>query len=88
MLFVGLTLVSVVNQSTRGCLFLPNRNLSSLKERCRVKRGFAGVLACLRACVTGVSCFPGSCHVRGERPGRSRTGRSPAAGAAPEASLR
>jgi hypothetical protein len=24
--------------------------------------------------------FPGSCHVRGERPGGSRTGRSPAAG--------
>ena len=35
---------------------------------------------CFRACVTGVCCFPGSCHVRGERPGGSRTGRSPAAG--------
>jgi hypothetical protein len=41
--------------------------------------GFAGGSGCLRACVTGVSCFPGSCHIRGERPGRSRTGRSPAA---------
>jgi hypothetical protein len=26
-----------------------------------------------------VSCFPDSCHVRSERPGRSRTGQSPAA---------
>src|SRR5438477_9903730 len=50
--------------------------------------GFAWGFGCLRACVTGVSCFPDSCHVRGERPGRSRTGRSPAAAAAPEASLR
>ncbi len=47
-------------------------------------RGCGGV----RACVTGVSCFPDSCQVRGERVVRSRTGRSPAAGAAPEASLR
>jgi hypothetical protein len=50
--------------------------------------GFCGVLAGVRACVTGVSCFPDSCHARGERPGGSRTGRSPAAVAAPEASLR
>ena len=62
--------------------------LSSLKERGRVKGGFARGSGCLRACVTGVSCFPDSCHVRGERPGGSRTGRSPAAEAAPEASLR
>ena len=33
--------------------------------------------------------FPGSCHVRGERPGGSRTGREPGRQrAAPEASLR
>jgi hypothetical protein len=41
----------------------------------------------VRACVTGVSCFPDS-RVRGGRLGGSRTGRSPAAVAAPEASLR
>src|SRR5262245_46487903 len=61
--------------------------LSSLKERGRVK-GFWGVVADCGTCVSGVSCFPDSCHVRGERPGGSRTGRSPAAVAAPEAFLR
>lgn len=44
-----------------------------------MSRGILAGFCCLRACVTGVSCFPDSCHVRGERPGRSRTGRSPAA---------
>ncbi len=57
-----------------------DRNWSSLKERCRVKGGFAGFWRLDWACVTGVSCFPDSCHVRGERLGGSRTGRSPAAG--------
>jgi len=42
--------------------------------------GFAGFWGLDWACVTGVSCFPASCHVRGERLGGSRTGRSPAAG--------
>ena len=55
------------------------RSVSSLKERGRVNRGFC-VGGGFWACVTGVSCFPGSCQVRGGRPGRSRTGRSPAAG--------
>ena len=34
---------------------------------------------CLRACVTGVSCSPDSCHVRGERPGqvKDRAGARP-----------
>ena len=40
--------------------------------------GFGRGSGCRRACVTGVSCFSDGCHVRGERPGRSRTGRSPA----------
>jgi hypothetical protein len=45
-----------------------------------VSRGvFAGFWRLDWACVTGVSCFPDSCHVRGERPGGSRTGRSLAA---------
>src|SRR5215831_1896468 len=52
---------------------------ASLKEGCRVKGGFGGVWRLDWACVTGVFCFPDSCHVRGERPGGSRTGRSPAA---------
>jgi hypothetical protein len=52
------------------------------------RRGFGGGWRRAGACVTGVSCFPDSCQVRGGRPGRSRTGRSPAAVAAPEASLR
>src|SRR6266568_4995340 len=65
----------------------PEGIYSSLKERCRVKGCFGGVLAAWRACVTGVSCFPDSCHVRGWWSGGSRTGRSPAAVAAPEASL-
>jgi uncharacterized protein len=41
--------------------------------------GFSGFAVGERACVTGVSGFPGSCHVRGEWLVRSRTGRSPAA---------
>lgn len=52
--------------------------LSSLKERSLVKVAFAGFWRSW-----GVRdwrlLFPGSCHVRGERPGRSRTGRSLAA---------
>src|SRR5260221_8829589 len=35
-------------------------NYSSLKERCRVKGCFGGVLAAWRAGGTGVSCFPDS----------------------------
>jgi len=62
--------------------------LSSLKGRGRVKGVLRGS-GCRRACVTGVSCFLVAADVRGERPGGSRTGRSPAARrAAPEASLR
>ena len=61
--------------------------VSSLKERRRVKAVLRGSGGC-GACVTGVSCFRDCCRVRGERPGGSRTGRSPAAVAAPEASLR
>ncbi len=70
-----------------NALRLPSSDLSSLKERGRVKgviRGFGGLV--------GVRDWPllfaGSCRVRGEPLGRSRTGRGPAAGAAPEASLR
>ena len=58
-------------------------SVSSLKERGRVKGGFAGAGG-FRACVTGVSCFPGSCHVRGGRPGevkdRAEPGRRGGAG--------
>jgi len=64
-----------------------SEQLSSLKGRSRVKGGF-GVFGAGWACVSGVSCFPGSCRARGELPGGSRTGRSPAAVAAPQASLR
>ena len=47
-------------------------------------RGSGGV----RACVTGVSCFPDSCHVRGGgRAGQGPGGARPPE-AAPEASLR
>jgi hypothetical protein len=57
-----------------------HRNWSSLKERGRVKGGVFRSWRLDWACVDGVSCFPDSCHVRGERPVGSRTGRSPAAG--------
>jgi len=59
------------------------RSYSSLKERSRVKSGpelgFCGFAGCVKACVTGVSCFPVAANFCGERPVRSRTGRSPAA---------
>jgi hypothetical protein len=63
--------------SSRSCL---GRSVSSLKERDRVK--WEVLLRCWW--LLGVRdwglLFPCSCHVRGGRPGRSRTGRSPAAG--------
>lgn len=34
------------------------------------QRGVCAGGGCFRACVTGVSCFPGSCHVRGGPDGR------------------
>src|ERR1017187_6716993 len=69
-------------QSARGSVyqFCRARNWSSLKERGRVKGGVFRSWRLDWACVDGVSCFPDSCHVRGERPVGSRTGRSPAAG--------
>ncbi len=77
----------IYRHEIRPALIQGAGSYSSLKERCRVKGCFGGVLAAWRACVTGVSCFPDSCHVRGWWSGGSRTGRSPAAVAAPEASL-
>jgi hypothetical protein len=44
-----------------------------------VSRRVCGVLASLVGVRDWRLLFPGSCHVRGERPGGSRTGRSPAA---------
>ena len=58
-------------------------------DPCQARRelGLCGSRPGLRASVSGL-LFSCSCHVRGERAGGSRTGRSPAAVAAPEASLR
>src|SRR5262249_2106609 len=47
--------------------------------------GFCPGSGCLRACLTGLSCFPDSCHLRGERPGGSRPGAEPGRAAAQSA---
>jgi hypothetical protein len=71
-----------------GCPGRSPQRFSSLKGRGRVNGGFAGVLAGVRACVTGVCCFPiAAMSVASGWPGQGPGGARPPA-AAPQASLR